>query len=110
MKMFRLMLALVAVLALAGFAFAGDDKDVTVSGKLVCAKCSLHEDSAKECQNVIQVTADGKTTNYYVAKNKVAEDFGHVCKGEKMVMATGTVKEKDGKVWIDATKMEETKS
>ena len=110
MKMFRLMMALVAVLALAGFAYAGDDKDVTVSGKLVCAKCTLHEDGAKECQNVISVEADGKTTLYYVAKNKVAEDFGHVCKGEKNVVATGKVKEKDGKTWIDATKLEETKS
>jgi hypothetical protein len=110
MKMFRLMMALVAVLALAGFAFAGDDKDVTVSGKLVCAKCSLHVEGVSECQNVIQVTADGKTTNYYIAKNKVAEDFGHVCKGEKSVVATGKVKEKDGKTWIDATKIEEAKS
>ena len=110
MKFFRLMMALVAVLALAGFALAGDDKDVTVTGKLVCAKCTLSADDAKECQNVIQVTADGKTTNYYVAKNKVAEDFGHVCKGEKNVVATGKVKEKDGKTWIDATKIEEAKS
>ena len=110
MKMFRLLLALVAVISLAGFALAKDDKDVTVTGTLVCAKCSLHEDGAKECQNVIAVTADGKTTNYYLAKNKVSEEFGHVCKGEKNVVATGKVKEKDGKTWIDATKIEETKS
>jgi type 1 fimbria pilin len=110
MKMFRLLLALVAVLSLAGFALAGEEKTVTVSGKIVCAKCSLNKADAKECQNVIVATADGKTTEYYLAKNKVTEDFGHVCKGEKNVIATGTVKEKDGKTWFEATKMEQPKS
>lgn len=111
MKMFRLLLALVAVISLASFAFAGEAaKTVTVSGKIVCAKCTLHKADAKECQNVIVATADGKTTEYYLAKNKVAEDFGHVCQGEKAVVATGTVSEKDGKTWLDATKMEQPKS
>ena len=111
MKIVRLLMALLAVASLATFTFAGEEtKDVTVTGKLVCAKCSLHKDDAKECQNVIAVTADGKTTEYYLAKNKVSEEFGHVCKGEKNVVATGTVKEKDGKTWIEATKIEEQKS
>jgi type 1 fimbria pilin len=111
MKIIRLLPALVAVLALATFSFAGDEaKDVTVSGKLVCAKCSLHADGAKECQNVIVATVDGKETRYYLAKNKVSEEFGHVCKGEKSVVATGTVKEKDGKTWLEATKLDQPAS
>ena len=105
MKIVRLLLALVAVVGLATFTFAGDAKDVTVTGKLVCAKCSLHAEGQKECQNVIVATVDGKETNYYVSKNKVAEEFGHVCKGEKNVVATGTVTQKDGKSWIEPTKI-----
>jgi len=111
MKIVRLLMALAAVASLATFTYAGEEtKDITVTGKLLCAKCSLHKEDAKECQNVISVTADGKTTEYYLAKNKVSEDFGHVCKGEKNVVATGKVEEKDGKTWLDATKLEETKS
>ena len=105
MKIVRLLLALIAVVGLATFTFAGDAKDVTVTGKLVCAKCSLHAEGQKECQNVIVATVDGKETQYYVAKNKVAEDFGHVCKGEKSVVATGKVTEKDGKHWLEPSKI-----
>lgn len=112
MRIVRLLMAALAVASLATMTFAGEAaKEVTVSGKLVCAKCSLHEEGMKECQNVIVATgADGKTTNYYVAKNKVATDAGHVCKGEKAVVATGKVSEKDGKTWIEATKIEPAKS
>jgi hypothetical protein len=76
----------------------------------VCAKCTLHAEGAKDCQNVIVATTDGKETQYYLAKNKVSEEFGHVCKGEKAVMATGKVKEKDGKTWLEPTKMEQPQS
>jgi hypothetical protein len=110
MKLIRLLPVLVAVMALAGFAVAGDTATtVTVTGKVVCAKCSLHKDDAKECQNVLVTEVDGKTVEYYLAKNAVTEDFGHVCKAEKQVIATGTVTEKDGKTWINATKMEQPK-
>ena len=108
MKLIRLLPALVAVVALAGFAVAGDDaKTVTVSGKIVCAKCTMHKDDMKECQNVLVAEKDGKTVEYYIAKNAVAEDFGHVCKAEKQVVATGTIAEKDGYTWITATKLEQ---
>lgn len=111
MKLIRLLPALVAVVALAGFAFAGDDaKTVTVSGKIICAKCTLHADDAKECQNVLVTEKDGKSVVYYMAKNAVTEDFGHVCKAEKQVVATGTIAEKDGHTWINATKIEQPKS
>jgi uncharacterized protein DUF6370 len=106
MKIVKLLLALIAVAGLAGFTFAAEAAaDVTVSGKLVCAKCSLHAEGQKECQNVIVATVDGKETQYYVSKNKVAEDFGHVCKGEKNVVATGKVTQKDGKNWLEPTKI-----
>ena len=83
--------------------------DETVTGKLTCAKCSLKK--ADQCQDVLITTdAAGKATEYYVEKNDVAKAFGHTCKGEKPATVTGTVSEKDGKMWIAATKMEAPKS
>ena len=97
----------IVVLVLSTFAVAGDKSDaVTVEGKITCAKCSLHADDAKDCQNVLVVDA---STQYYVVKNEVSEQYGHACKGEKAAVVTGTVAEKDGKKWITATKMEAPK-
>ena len=111
MKMLRHLIAVAAVATLAGFAGAGQEaKTVTVTGKIVCAKCSLQKDDAKQCQNVIVAEENGKTVEYYLVKNKLAEEFGHVCKGEKNVVATGTVAVKDGKTWIDATKLDQPAS
>lgn len=111
MKILRLLLVLVAVVAVAGLALAGEEaKTVTVTGKMVCAKCTLGKEDAKGCQNVIIAEADGKTTEYYLAKNALAEEFGHVCKAEKNVIATGTVSEKDGHTWLTATKLDQAKS
>jgi type 1 fimbria pilin len=111
MKRVRLLIALIAVAALAGFATAGEEqKTATVTGKIVCAKCSLQKADAKACQNVIVAEENGKAVEYYLAKNALTEEFGHVCKGEKNVVATGTVSEKDGKLWLTATKMEEPKT
>lgn len=111
MKIFRLLVALVAIATLAGLAAAGEEaKSVTVTGKIVCAKCSLHKEDAKECQNVIVTEVDGKSVQYYLVKNALSEEFGHVCKGEKNVVATGTVSEKDGKTWITPTKLDQPTS
>ena len=97
----KLSLALAVVLALVAGAYAADE--MTVSGTVVCAKCNLKKADATKCQDVV-VAADG--TQYYVAKNAVSEKFGHVCKGEKAATVTGTVTEKDGKKWIEPSKME----
>lgn len=81
--------------------------DETVTGKLTCAKCSLKK--ADQCQDVLITTdAAGKTTEYYVEKNDVAKAYGHTCKGEKPATVTGAVSEKDGKKWIEASKIEKT--
>jgi type 1 fimbria pilin len=111
MKILRLLIALMAVATLAGFAAAGEDaKTVTVTGKIVCAKCTLQKEDAKQCQNVIVADAGGKTVEYYLVKNALAEEFGHTCKGEKPVVATGTVSEQDGKTWLTATKLDQPTS
>ena len=103
----KLGLALALVVGFVATAPAGDE--MTVTGKVMCAKCALKKADAKECQDVLVVKDGDKTTEYYVEKNDVAKAFGHVCGGEKPAVVTGTVTEKDGKKWISATKMEEQK-
>jgi len=103
-----LALSLVFMLGLAAWASAADP--VTLTGKVMCAKCTLKKADAKECQDVLVVKdAKGATAEYYLVKNDVQTKFGHVCTGEKGATVTGTVAEKDGKKWLDATKMEEVK-
>ena len=104
----KLGLALALVVGLVAAATAADE--VTLTGKVMCAKCTLKKADAKECQNVLVVKDGDKTAEYYVEKNDVATQFGHVCKGEKDAVVTGTVSEKDGKKWISPSKMEEKKS
>jgi hypothetical protein len=102
-----LVLALALVVGLAGAATAAD---TTLTGSMMCAKCTLKKADAKECQNVLVVKdAKGEAKEYYIAKNDVSEKFGHKCTGEKPATVTGAVDEKDGKSWITPTKMEETK-
>jgi hypothetical protein len=102
-------LAVALALGLAASIQAGDQK--TVSGKVMCAKCSLKKADAKKCQDVlVSKNDDGTTAEYYIEKTEAAEAFGHVCQGEKAAVVTGTVTEKDGKTWIAPSKMEEQSS
>jgi len=97
-------LALVAALGLASAAYAAD---VTLSGKIACAHCTLKKADAKACQDVLVVAGEkGATTEYYLVKNAVMEKFGHTCSGEKAATVTGSVSEKDGKKWITPSKMD----
>ncbi|MEI6667467.1 MAG: DUF6370 family protein [Acidobacteriota bacterium] len=105
-------LALFAVVAavLVGFVGVAVAAETTVTGTVMCAKCSLKKADAKACQDVVVVKGENDTvTQYYVVKNDVSEKFGHVCSGEKPAVVTGSVEQKDGKTWITATKMEEKK-
>jgi hypothetical protein len=107
MKTSPIILPLMAALALAVSmtgALAAETK--TLTGNLVCGKCTLHLTS--DCQDVLQVEKNGKTVNYLLTQNKVSKDFhSNICKtsGEK-VTVTGSVKEKDGKEILTATKIE----
>jgi len=104
----KLGFALALVVGFVATAGAGEE---TVSGNVMCAKCTLKKADAKECQDVL-VTKDaaGKVSEYYIEKNEVAKAYGHTCQGEKPAVVTGTVTEKDGKKWISATKMEAPQS
>lgn len=102
----NLAVVLAVVVGLVALAQAGDDKEVTVNGAIKCAKCMLNKADAAGCQDVL-VAADN--AEYYLVKNEVAEKWGHACKSPKEAVVTGKVKEKDGKMWIEASKIEEPK-
>ena len=113
MKTIRLIAVAAAGCLVAGFApglFADDAKEVTITGNMVCGKCTLHETSA--CQNVVQVAKDGKTVNYYLVQNATSKDAHEaVCGGSsEKVTVTGTVAEKDGKEVMTPSKIEPVKS
>lgn len=85
-------------------------KAITITGNMVCGKCTLHETTS--CQNVVQVTKDGKTVNYYLVQNDTSKAaHGAICGGDsEKVTVTGTVEEKDGKQVVTPTKIEPVKS
>lgn len=95
-----LVVALLAMPAVAG-------KTVTLEGKVLCAKCTLHKDGQDHCQNVLVVEKKGKQKQYFMTKNETYEHFGEVCKGSTAVRVTGEVQKKDdGTRWIVASKIE----
>jgi|SRR5665213_2541034 len=112
MKKLKLTIVLLAGLAFAGAAFtasAADSKETTITGNMVCGKCTLHE--TKECQNVVQVMQDGKTVNYYLKQNDVSKAaHDPICGGSsEKVTVTGTVTKKGGKEMMTPTKIEVVK-
>ena len=86
------------------------NKEVTITGNMVCGKCTLHETAS--CQNVVQVTKDDKTVNYYLVHNDVSKGaHDPICGGDsEKVTVTGTVEEKDGKEMMTPSKIDAVKS
>ena len=110
MKKLKLILALLAGMALASVTTALADDEVTITGNMVCGKCTLHETDS--CQNVVQVAEDGKTVNYYLKHNDISKAaHDPICGGgSEKVTVTGTVTEKDGKKTLTPTKIDVVKS
>ena len=111
MKNFMIILAAGLLWAASAPLVLADDSSapVTLTGLLVCGKCSLH--ICTSCQNVLQVQKDGKTVNYFLDQNSVSKDFhSNICTtdGEK-VTVTGTVKEDGDKEVLTASKIEPLK-
>jgi hypothetical protein len=93
------------------FAVGGTNQEVTITGKMVCGKCTLH--LTKECQNVVQVQKDGKTINYFLVQNDISKTaHDPVCdpNSSEKVAVTGVVTEKDGQETMTPTKIVVDKS
>lgn len=106
-KVLFTLIAAVAMLSMVATTQAAGHKQVTLTGKLTCAKCDLSE--TPKCQNVLIVKDGDKEVKYYMVTNKVNTHDTHkkVCKGAKDgVTVTGIVHEKDGKKMLVATKIE----
>ena len=93
-----------------GAVVAGEGEAVTLEGKVLCAKCAFEEEGRQKCQNVLVGEEDGKTMHYYLTATEANEGFGDVGMKSPTVRVTGTVSEKDGKTWMDATKIEPVES
>jgi hypothetical protein len=106
--MTRITLTLALMLTVVSMARAAE---TTLSGTMVCAKCTLKKADATKCQDVLVVKDDkGAATEYYIAKNAASEQAGHQCSKEAKATVTGTVSEKDGKMWIEASKIDKEKT
>jgi hypothetical protein len=103
------LLSLVVLCGLAAWA-RGDDAmpEKTLKGTLACAKCVLHEDGATHCQSVLQVKDGDKTVSYYLTDNDVEKKSHPKCctKAVENVSVTGMTMEKEGKMWLTASKIE----
>jgi hypothetical protein len=85
-----------------------EDKEVTLEGTGLCAKCSLGE--AEKCTNALQVKGkDGKVKTYLLTKN--LEHGAYFCQGKtENLLVTGVVKKEDGKLLIVPTAVKEKES
>jgi hypothetical protein len=113
MKKIKFMLAILGLtlMGLATRSLADDTNLVTITGTMVCGKCTLH--LVKSCQNVVQVKGDdGKMINYFLKQNDVSTAaHDPICEGgSEKVKVTGTLKEEDDKKVLTPTKIDVIKS
>ena len=99
-------LTLIAVGVLVTGLRAQEEKEVTLKGTVLCAKCALKE--GKKCQTAIQVKEGDQTVTYYFHDKGMKEDYHEaVCGGaRKDGTVTGKVHEHEGKKYIKPTKVE----
>lgn len=85
-----------------------EDKEVTLEGTGLCAKCSLGE--TEKCTNALQVKGkNGKVETYLFTKNM--EHGAYFCQGKtENLLVTGVVKKEDGKLLIVPTAVKEKES
>jgi hypothetical protein len=95
----------VVCMALVG-AQAQEKKEVTLKGKITCAKCELKAPDAKGCATVIVVKEGGKDVVYYFDTASHKKNHKEICEEGKSGSVVGTVAEKDGKKIITASKVE----
>ena len=105
----KTILTAITALSVSGFMLIStvraEHHEKTLKGEGLCAKCELKE--TEKCQTAIRVKDGDKTVIYSAKDNKVAQDFHkHVCTETVKVVATGEVKEADGKKHITLAKIE----
>lgn len=101
-----LSLSALIALSLSGLSFAASGgKEITLTGKVCCAKCCLK--TADECQNVLTVEKDGKKTTYYLVQNEVSKGFhSEVCKAPQQASVTAKCEKVGDKLQLTASKIE----
>ena len=109
MRLAGTLLAALALLCLFTARTQAADKEVTLKGQIMCAKCELKQ--AKKCMTVIQVKEDGKDVTYWFLDKGNKEAYHEpVCgSGRKAGTVIGVVTEKDGKKWVTPKKVEYAK-
>jgi hypothetical protein len=100
---FKTLFVLTLVLGCVAVALA-QDKEVTLKGKVTCAKCDLKK--VDKCTTVIVVKEDGKDVIYYLDEKSGKDNHKTICTEAKDGSVTGKVSEKDGKKIITATKVD----
>ena len=107
MRLTRTLFAAVVVLGIAALHARAADKEVTLQGKITCAKCTLKLKGVRKCTTCIQVKEGDKDVVYFfLDKGNKEEYHEEVCGGgQKDGAVTGTVLEKGGKKWIKPSKV-----
>jgi hypothetical protein len=84
-------------------------KLVTLTGKIACAMCVLHQKDVASCTNVLVVPEGGKDVVYGLKENPVTKAWEmQACEHAVPVKVTGTVEQKAGKPTIEATRIEKS--
>jgi hypothetical protein len=76
-------------------------KEVTVKGKITCAKCDLGTETA--CKTVVVTKTDGKETVLYFDPAGHKKYHSNICSDPKPGSVTGTVKD-EGKMKVITVK------
>jgi hypothetical protein len=100
-----LLVALLTGACLLSDAVYAGEKQVTLKGTILCARCALKE--TKTCQTVIRVKEAGKEVSYYFKDKGHDEEYHEeVCGGaQKQGTVIGAVFTKDGKQWVTPKKV-----
>jgi hypothetical protein len=79
-------------------------KEVTLKGKITCAKCDLGVET--KCATVIVVKEDKKDVTYYFDAKAHGANHKQVCTAAKEGTVVGTVSTKDDKKIVTVSKIE----
>jgi hypothetical protein len=94
----------VAALLLTGVQAGDKGKEVTLKGKITCAKCDLGVET--KCATVIVVKEDKKDVTYYFDAKSGKENHKTICTAAKNGSVTGTVSKEGDKHIVTVKKVE----